>query len=432
MPRLFYGNFDFEHELADPVGWQRPPAIRRLLAERAAVWIGLADDGDLIWTPEEIGESFWEELADFGLPRVRGVTDLDALSSDEIEIVPWGWSRSAFALARLTPTASASCARDDLRREAAVRAGNSRAWSFALEQELGVALPGAAGLERLDEFAAVVAKSAQLCGDSVETHRWVIKSNFGMAARERILGRGSQLSDSHQRWIQRRLKSNQSAAGTLFFEPWLPIREEVGLQFTIPPRTAGVPHLEGITPLLTDAQGGYRGSRFSLEATVPEKWQAAVEVALQAAVRLQELGYFGPLGIDAAVQELLNGEVVIRPLQDINARFTMGRLALGFKRQLRPSEFGEWRHFMVDDAANSDITTSFTSPADVPIRVIKTSPMIVGTQQTQHASEVMIFVNQDQHCPVANTWLTQQSRRNVVSVSRMASASGLPEEESGG
>ncbi len=373
MPRLFYGNFDFEHELADPVGWLRSSAIRRLLAERASAWIGLANDGDLIWTPEEIPKSFWEELAEVGLPRVRGVTDLSALPTDNIELVPWGWSRRTIELGRRTSPPS----------EAVVRMGNSRTWSFTLEQDLGVVLPGAARIERLEDFSLTVAKSAQLCGDRSKEHRWVIKANFGMAARERILGLGSLLSDSHQRWIQRRLVSD----GAVFFEPWLPIREEVGLQFSIPPQTAGRPRLEGVTPLLTDAQGGYRGSSFSLDETVPEKWQSAVEVAMQAAERLQQLGYLGPLGIDAAQHDLPTGDAVIRPLQDINARFTMGRLALGFRQLLCTSEFGVWQHFMANGTAAS------TSSASSPIRTITTSPPVVGKKPAQHHSEVLIFAN---------------------------------------
>lgn len=403
MRRLFYGNFDFEHELhelADPNGWQRSPAIRRLLAERASVWIGLANDGDLIWTPEEISESFWQELAAVGLPRVRGVSDLGTLAADNIELVPWGWSRSAFALAGCpvgwdsVPTASENWSgrspnlrnAHSLPSDTAVRLGNSRAWSFALEQDLGVALPGAARIERLADFSSTVAQSAHLCDDHPDEHRWVIKANFGMAARERILGRGLALSGSHQHWIQRRL----AADGYLFFEPWLTIREEVGLQFSLPQQTIGTPRLEGITPLLCDAQGGYRGSRFSLAETVPEKWQAAIEVALQAAERLQQLGYFGPLGIDAVQYERRNGDVLIRPLQDINTRFTMGRLALGFQQVLSKSEHGVWRHFTAND--------TIISPSSVasPLRVIQTSPHSVGSKTAQHRSEVLIFANGDQ------------------------------------
>ena len=240
--------------------------------------------------------------------------------------------------------------------------------------------PGSARIERLDEFAAVIANSAHQFGDRPEEHRWVIKANFGMAARERLLGHGRQMSESHLGWIQRRLVAD----GCVFFEPWLPIRAEVGLQFTVPPRGDGLPRPDGITPLLTDASGGYRGSHFSLDVSVPREWQSAVEDAHRAATRLQELGYFGPLGIDAAQHELPRGEVVVRPLQDINARFTMGRLALGFRRLLRDKESGLWQHFGTNESAVTGCSQT------EPNRVIPTSPPFVGGQPTQHRSSVVI------------------------------------------
>ncbi len=375
MPRLFFGNFDFEHELADPTGWRTPPTVRRLLAERASAWIAIAEDGDLIWTPEPIPDSFWEELAAAGLPRVSGVTDISVLPTDKTQLVPWGWSRSTIRISQSTLKPS----------DESVRLGNSRRWSFDFEQEFDVALPGAARLERLDDFSVTVANSAGQFAEPVDSQAWVIKANFGMAARERILGRGTSLSEQQQRWVLHRL----AADGAVYFEPWLPIRAEVGLQFTIPPLAVGTPRLEGITPLLTDSQGGYRGSRFSRDEVVAEKWQPAIEVAFRAAERLQELGYFGPLGIDAAEHKLLTGDVMLRPLQDINARFTMGRLALGFRRLLRAGESGTWRHFLAHETT-VDSPASGGRQSSVSLRVIPTSPPIVGKQPTQHRSAVLI------------------------------------------
>lgn len=375
MHRLFYGNFDFEHELADPNGWQRSTAIRRMLAERASVWTALADDGDVIWTPEAIPDSFWEELAASGLPRVRGVTDIKGASFDEFELAPWGWSRRMLDLSR-QPISQYQMAVID-----AAQVGNSRRWSLALEREFGVALPGSACIERFEDFSPTVASSASYYGHSPSDHRWVIKSNFGMAGRERILGIGPTLSESHRHWMQRRLAADRA----VFFEPWIPIREEVGLQFTIPSRSNGPPRLEGITPLISAAHGGYLGSRISLVEDVPNEWQSSVAVALQAAERLQELGYFGPLGIDAAQHELPNGDVMMRPLQDINVRFTMGRLALGFKRLLHHSEYGVWQH-----RTPTDISCP-VSPPNAPTRIIRTSPVVVNSTPSKHLSEVLIF-----------------------------------------
>jgi len=364
MSRLFLSNFDFEHELAASAGWNPSAALRRMNAERVTAWIALADEGDLIETPDSIPDSFWESLEGQGLPRVRGVEMSKNILARDHTIVPWGWAQRTRRLSGEIAIPS----------DVAVRTGNSRRWSFELEQQQDVALPGAARIERIEEFAQVVRHSASQFGESDSEHAWVVKANFGMAARERILGRGPSLTTANERWLQRRLPAD----GTVFFEPWLRRRAEVGIQWTLPISGNGPPELQGITPLLTDKLGGYRGSEFSWDATVPAEWQVAVDLSQEAAVRLQQLGYFGPLGIDAAIYEDSAGNTHARPLQDINARYTMGRLALGFRRLLRPGERGVWQHGRRDELSG-------------PVtREIDLTPSLIGGAPPRHTSRVLI------------------------------------------
>ena len=364
MRRLFLGNFHFESELTSARGWNPSAALRRMSAERAPSWIALAEDGDLIWTPEPIADSFWESLAAQGLPRVRGLSRLIEAPEESLELVPWGWSAQARLFGAHTQQPS-----DD-----SVRMGNSREWSFELERQLGVALPGAARVERMEDLVDVVQFSAAQFGEPADKHAWVIKANFGLAARERMLGRGLTLTQLNEHWLQRRLKLD----GAVYFEPWLQRRAEVGIQWTLPRLGQGRAKLEGVTPLLTDSQGGYRGSEFSRDDSIADEWQRAVEVCEQAATRLQTLGYFGPLGIDAAIYADSIGRTHLRPLQDINARYTMGRLALGFRRLLRGDERGVWRHGRIEE---------LTQPAAV--REIHLTPPLVGDQPPTHGSRLL-------------------------------------------
>lgn len=361
MRRLFLGNFHFESELAAASGWNPASSLLRMSAERVPSWIALAEEGDLIWTPEPIPHSFWESLTTQGLPRVRSVNEPP---KKEFELVPWGWSHSTRRLGFRTSQPSSE----------AVRLANSREWSFELEQQLGVALPGAARIERIEEVADVVRRSASQFSEPESEHAWVIKANFGMAARERVLGRGPMLTITNERWLQRRLQSD----GAVFFEPWLRRRAEVGIQWTLPKSGQGQPELQGITPLLTDKQGGYRGSEFSRDVTIPSEWECAVEITQQVAKSLQQLGYFGPVGIDAAIYEDSAGRIITRPLQDINARYTMGRLALGFRRLLRPGERGVWQH-----GRREEWTVEVS-------REIELTPSLIGDSPPMHTSRVWI------------------------------------------
>jgi hypothetical protein len=167
---------------------------------------------------------------------------------------------------------------------------------------------------------------------------WVVKANFGMSARERILEHGSEITPNAVQWVQKQL-----AHGPVYFEPWVERIEEVAFQFTIP--ATGDPILEGITPLLTDSLGTYCGSRLSGEScqfATPDELSTVVPIVARGAQRVQQLGYFGPLGIDAMLYETPEGQRRWRPLQDINARWTMGRLALGLKRIVPKSMHATW------------------------------------------------------------------------------------------
>jgi len=149
-----------------------------------------------------------------------------------------------------------------------------------------------------------------------------------MSGREAMRSRGATLEENLRNWAEKRL----ATSGPIVFEPIVERVAEAGIQIEIP--QTGSPTLVGITPLLVDASGVYRGSRFGCPPEEIACWKPAVDVALGTANELQRTGYFGPLGIDAMQYRNSDGEVRLRPLQDLNARYTMGRLALGLCRVL--------------------------------------------------------------------------------------------------
>ena len=67
-PRSYYGNFDFEHRLAN-AQFAPTAKLKQLNAELAAAWLAIAEDGDFIWTPGDIDSQFFDALHVLGLPR---------------------------------------------------------------------------------------------------------------------------------------------------------------------------------------------------------------------------------------------------------------------------------------------------------------------------------------------------------------------------
>jgi hypothetical protein len=291
-------------------------------------------------------------------------------------LVPWGWCQSVEDWA-----AQHGCVCDapDL---AVVAQVNSREFSSGLEAEWNVGLPLARAIRTLHELDSALAEAAKL------PHGWVIKANFGMSARERILVRRSPPRPQDIQWARHRLQRGEP----LFLEAWVESVAEFGCQFSVP-RT-GPPLLEGITGLLTDAQGTYRGSRLFGDAEIPPANVSPsniLQVVERAARHVQERGYFGPLGIDVMQYLASDGESRWRPLQDINARLTMGRVALGLRRLFGPGERADWLHTRRSGPAASAGQTPIASGEPPPaVRTVRTSPLEVAGDPSRHQSTLII------------------------------------------
>ena len=365
MARFFYGNFDFEHRLAD-AKYEPSAALKRLNAELATAWLAVAEDGDLIWTPVSIEPDFFLEATRNGMPSVVPVTSLSEVPR-EVEFVPWGWSAEVRKLAIQFGWSM------DAPTENAVRQANSRATSNELEQRGNFRLDGSRKIESPDQLDEAI--QATYASGS----RWVIKAEFGMSARERILGRGA-ATEADKNWVRRRLTRH----GAVFFEPWVERIDEVGIQIEISKHKP--PDLLGVSTMLVDERGQYAGSGFAgcesrLFANLT-LLQDAISTALSAATHLKSLGYFGPLGIDAMLYRDTAGDLRIRPLQDINARWTMGRLSLGLRRLTRTGDHGIWFHGPQGKLQHEDLLKKE--------RVIATSPTRVGDEPCRHSSKIRI------------------------------------------
>lgn len=367
--RWFLGNFDFEHQLVQP-GRALSARLQRINAELATCWLAIASDGDHLWTPEPIADAFWEAAVTSGLPRVVPTTERRPRPGHTL--VPWGWSPEL-----LPPAARPTDSSPSLTLPV-VRAANSRRTSMGWEQAWGTGIPGARMLQTVAEAAAAITESVQV------TAGWVIKAEFGMSGRERLLGRGP-LQSSDISWLKRRLAHD----GVVFFEPWVERLCEAGLQYQIPPH--GPVEFIGVAEMLPSSRGQYAGTWFA-GGPAAFDWTDAISVGHRAAAELQAAGYHGPLGIDAMWYRTADGSTRCRPLQDINARWTMGRLALGWRQRFPAVVQGYWWHgsaAALEEGQHLVPLQQHGQPHAL-LRVIRTSPSQVGSHPAQHASVLVM------------------------------------------
>jgi hypothetical protein len=310
--RLWHMNADFETELSCTVGAYRRLPSSDALNHRLAphlLWLARAGDALILrepWSERLRGEAQRRE--------VELVSPTQARQQSHRIFTPWGWTPSAVALGeQVGADVSHAVSFSTVTRV------NSKLWSHALEVELGWAQPGAATAKTFEELQAWMARACPGSGD-----KWVIKSPFGFAARERVLGRGPLLEGPPAVWAERRLQRGE----TLIFQPWLEVIREYGVVLEI--YADGTHSVQGISDLQTNGAGtgkGYMlGRRPSAHRTAELERVAAI-----VAERLFKEGYTGPVGIDAL--EHTRG---LHPLLEINARYTMGFVALAVESSLKP------------------------------------------------------------------------------------------------
>ncbi|MEZ5431123.1 MAG: hypothetical protein R3F31_08085 [Verrucomicrobiales bacterium] len=106
---------------------------------------------------------------------------------------------------------------------------------------------------------------------------------------------------------------------------------------------------QGLTRLENDERGVFRAcvwqpkfcqglpvdlARFLMEETLPLYATDKGVVARRLESLLQEVGYLGPVGIDAFVWRSEEGSLGLRRVCEVNARFTMGRVTLELARRV--------------------------------------------------------------------------------------------------
>lgn len=158
---------------------------------------------------------------------------------------------------------------------------------------------------------------------------FTLKPRLGTAGRGRV-SRLSEIPGAAKRLAR---------AGGAILEPWLERTHDLSVQLYI--SRAGELEVLGSTDLLTSPPGVAQGVAGRIaddgrSSSHSEHDDATRTAALQLAQAAHNSGYFGPCGVDAFEFRGPEG-LELRPLVELNARFTMGTVALGQVSRARPS-----------------------------------------------------------------------------------------------
>ena len=184
-------------------------------------------------------------------------------------------------------------------------------------------------------------------------HRVVVKQAFGLAGHNALRLWEPELLDTQRRWLEKSLHGGRQVV----IEPWLERLVDFSVQLEM--GTDGL-QLVGYTGLQTDVKGQFLANTAapqharSLPAAVLDCYrdrpgapallhQFFAGLTARLAAELKVAGHFGPVGIDAFVYRDAAGQARLKPVVEINPRYTMGRLTLELMKRVAPGAHGSFR-----------------------------------------------------------------------------------------
>lgn len=269
---------------------------------------------------------------------------------------PWAWGPDSLELleplfARVTGEARTASQRFN---EGIARL-YSKAWStdffrsvlgrepwLCSEDEAGVAVDT---LEGALEAIAAIRRGGH--------HRVVAKEAHGLAGHNAIRLWEPEVSAAQQQWLARALQHGRQ----LVIEPWLERELDFSVQLEMGPRSL---KLCGYTGLINDRKGQFQANwaAANYERRMPANVAALFHEPADISARLQRLyddilslleaelqraSFVGPVGIDAFVYRTPEGGCRLKPVVEINPRYTMGRLTLELMKHTCPGNCGLFR-----------------------------------------------------------------------------------------
>jgi uncharacterized ferritin-like protein (DUF455 family) len=327
-PRLFLFNPSVEDEIA---GRTPKTAALDLAGDLATLPLFFAHKEDVVLASQP-STGFLLDLHRVGFAIPEFAENRKSLGEREIgNICPWGWSNKTAERFNVPWQSDRAILSD-------------KTWAFTqrtsfIEDHKNDIL--------LEPEGAVETEKQTILDRIDKGGNWVLKRPFSTSGKGRIRLR-LPIGLPSEKWIEKALKT-----GPLLVEPWHDRVADFSMQLEIKPNRV---QLLGKGRFWTGPTGSYLGAPldrwtvgFSTK-TIRELQSQKVgklldKAALQVGNAAKEMGYCGPLGVDAMVVRL-DGKLRLQPILEVNPRYTMGRIALELNKRVRGQ--GAWFFLRLD------------------------------------------------------------------------------------
>jgi uncharacterized ferritin-like protein (DUF455 family) len=272
---------------------------------------------------------------------------------------PWAWGPDSWELLHPLAAKAAAGQRSLEQGYSEDVAGlYSKAWSAALlRRALSQSLAESWLCTAEEVGVAVDSPSAALEAIRMIRNRGhlkvVAKEAFGLAGHNSIRLWEPEILSAQLRWMEQALEGGHR----LVIEPWLERELDFSVQLEM-----GLSGLKvcGYTGLINDRKGQFQANwaapnharripaavtaLFREPADLPARLQVFYDsVFALLNEELRRVGYAGPVGIDAFVYRTPEGRCRVKPIVEINPRYTMGRVTVELMKHTAPGCSGVFR-----------------------------------------------------------------------------------------
>ncbi len=369
-PHVFWFNPFAEAVLARGSSFTPVKAQAALAHDLAALPQFLARQDDVVLVPQRPSAPFLSGLKQTGFPLPEfveleghgGASPLLELSRRKLAgLRPWAWGPDSL---RLLEPLFGSVTGDRRPPEESFNATlarlYSKAWSAAFLREVlegestlpDGALPTQSWLCARDDVGVEV-RTVPEALDRIAAwraqgmHRLVAKESLGLAGANSLRLWEPELLPAQLQWLTSALRDGR----TVVIEPWRERVVDFSVQWEMQSRRL---KLCGFTGLLVDRRGQYLGNWAEphsqrLPSAVLGLFPQEISRGLPALferirhrleIHLRDGGFRGPVGMDAFVYRESDGTARLKPVVEINPRFTLGRVLLELMRRVAPGSQG--------------------------------------------------------------------------------------------
>lgn len=314
-PRLWIDAFEAESEWMNPRAlrvhprFQTIPHAQRQLAEVLNLMCGPGDYFTVASAPDEAAIAHWRRAGLTGRPAASA-SDLPRGASICAAARPFAVTHSAILRAKEFG------AELDHPAVQTVRRVNGKLWSFEARARLGH------GLGQLIRSGDALERAAQTLASS---QGLVVKEDHGVSGRGNFVVKSAGDLARLKRFVDGQIKAG--AEGALVAEPRLSVAVDFSGHLEI--SRDGETRLLGMRRTINDAGRYVASCRLPSEIEAHIRRSGYAETMQMLGAMLFAEGFFGPASVDGVLTT--DGQVV--PVLEVNARLSMGRLALAAEQQ---------------------------------------------------------------------------------------------------